>query len=86
MNISDEVIIATVSSFVVAAILKTMDFFIGRDRQEDDQEHQNIADYHRSMQEEVARLTEENHRLKEESDKYRELYLSLLEKMRTGIE
>ena len=86
MNISDEVIIATVSSFVVAAILKSMDFFIGRDSREDNQEAQSISEYHKSMQDEVARLREENRRLREESDKYRGLYLDLLERMRTGIE
>jgi predicted nuclease with TOPRIM domain len=86
MNISNEVVIATVSSFVVAAILKGMDFFIGRDNREDTQDYQTISEYHKSMQEEVSRLREENRRLREESDKYRSLYLELLEKMRTGIE
>ena len=86
MNISDEVIIASVSSIVVAAILKTIDFFMGRESREDEAEQQNISEYHKSMQAEVARLTEENRRLREESDKYRTLYLDLLEKIRTGIQ
>lgn len=86
MNVSDEVVIATISSIVVAAILKSMDFFIGKDKQSDDQEHQTLTEYHKAMQADVARLTEENRRLREESDKYRMLYLELLEKLRTGIE
>lgn len=86
MNISDEVIIASISSVVVAAVLKTIDFFMGRESREDEAEQQTISEYHRSMHEELMALREENHRLREESDKYRMLYLELLEKLRTGIE
>lgn len=79
MQVSDEVIWATISSAVVGFSVRFVGWLMERKNQEDEQDETRYSNYHKSIEEELKALWIENRRLREEADKYRGLYLEVLE-------